>query len=217
MSLQSYGLLKCKAIGMKEERDDRRPHYQIHAIANEDHYRISINIKSDFKPSELLFYKDDNFSHSIINNIKELPFGFFASQSICIDYVRGNLGFSREDMKTIPHDRPGPNNDINEKLNFYIKEAILKEESELYVFGTRWKSRNRCKADRVFGFQPSVGMHDIHMNQGNTGKWKKDDGVWQDGCLLIHYPLSDKWVGIFLAFQSQSWNTDDCTGHAKKK
>ena len=41
----------------------------------------------------------------------------------------------------------------------------------------------------------------------------KDDGVWQDGALILHFPSTDQWVGIFLAFQSQAWHTDDQTGH----
>ena len=51
------------------------------------------------------------------------------------------------------------------------------------------------------------------MNQGNVGKFISDDGVWQDGGLLFHFPERDQWVGIFLAFQSQAWHTDDRTGH----
>jgi hypothetical protein len=42
---------------------------------------------------------------------------------------------------------------------------------------------------------------------------QSDDGVWQDGGLLIHFPAEDRWLGIFLAFQSQAWHTDDATGH----
>src|SRR5262249_15255490 len=57
------------------------------------------------------------------------------------------------------------------------------------------------------------GVHDIHMNQGNNGRFRADDGVWQDGGLLIHLPTRSRWIGIFLAFQSQSWHTDDSTGH----
>jgi hypothetical protein len=52
------------------------------------------------------------------------------------------------------------------------------------------------------------------MNQGNSQRFRQDDGVWQDGGLLLHYPAQDQWVGIFLAFQSQAWHTDDRTGHA---
>ena len=42
----------------------------------------------------------------------------------------------------------------------------------------------------------------------------RDDGVWQDGGLLFHFPDTNQWVAVFLAFQSQSWHTDDPTGHA---
>jgi len=52
------------------------------------------------------------------------------------------------------------------------------------------------------------------MNQGNSQRFRQDDGVWQDGGLLLHYPAQKQWVGVFLAFQSQAWHTDDQTGHA---
>lgn len=216
MSLQSYGLLKCKAIETKEERDNNRPHYHIHVKANEEDYRISINIKSNDVLSELLFYTDDDFQHEIISRIVELPYGFYFSNDCAIDYVRGNMGFDRDDMKKIPHDKTGPNNDLNEKLNHYINKAIA-DDADIYIYGSRWKTGNYCKPDRIFDFSPSMGMHDIHMNQGNIRKWKKDSGVWQDGCLLIHYRDIDEWVGLFLAFQSQSWDNDDCTGQSNYK
>ena len=41
---------------------------------------------------------------------------------------------------------------------------------------------------RNFGFDPGNGVHDIHMNQGNSRRFPGDDGVWQDGGLLIHFP-----------------------------
>ncbi len=40
-----------------------------------------------------------------------------------------------------------------------------------------------------------------------------DDGVWQDGGVLINFPTQAQWVAIFLKFQSQGWHTDDKTGH----
>ncbi len=51
------------------------------------------------------------------------------------------------------------------------------------------------------------------MNQGNDPTHQGDDGVWQDGGLLFNFPKQDQWVAIFLRFQSQSWHTDDNTGH----
>jgi hypothetical protein len=41
-----------------------------------------------------------------------------------------------------------------------------------------------------------------------------DDGVWQDGGLVLQFLSTQQWVAIFLAFQSQAWHTDDTTGHA---
>ena len=52
------------------------------------------------------------------------------------------------------------------------------------------------------------------MNQGNVEKWKGDNGIWQDGGILIHFEKEEEWIGIFLAFQSQSWCTDE-EGHAR--
>ena len=46
------------------------------------------------------------------------------------------------------------------------------------------------------------------MNQGNSGKWKKDNGVFQDGAIYVEYP-DDRWRAFFFAFQSQTFDTDD--------
>ena len=46
------------------------------------------------------------------------------------------------------------------------------------------------------------------MNQGNSGKYKKDNGTFQDGALFVTYP-GGKWRAFFFAFQSQSFKTDD--------
>src|SRR5262249_36941429 len=83
--------------------------------------------------------------------------------------------------------------------------------ARLYAVGQRWGPETI--PDKIFGFRPGNGVHDIHMNQGNSQRFRQDDGVWQDGGLLLHYPARDQWVGIFLAFQSQAWHTDDQTGH----
>ena len=51
------------------------------------------------------------------------------------------------------------------------------------------------------------------MNQGNSASFRQSDGVWQDGGLIFHFPQQEQWVAVFTAFQSQSWHTDDQTGH----
>ena len=46
------------------------------------------------------------------------------------------------------------------------------------------------------------------MNQGNE-KWKGDNGIWQDGGILIHFEKEENGSVSSLAFQSQSWCTDE--------
>ena len=50
------------------------------------------------------------------------------------------------------------------------------------------------------------------MNQGNDKEHAGDDGVYQDGCLIFQYP-NGKYRAFYMAFQSQSFHTDNKTGH----
>ncbi|MGW4961592.1 DUF2278 family protein [Nonomuraea sp. NPDC004186] len=52
--------------------------------------------------------------------------------------------------------------------------------------------------------------------QGNSGRFRSDDRVWQDGGLLLHFPGASRCIAVFLACQSQAWHTDDRTGHASR-
>jgi len=213
MPLKQYGVLKGKATDTRNG-EGRNPHFQV-KIADNDLFRIAINVKSQVEPSTLLYYVDENFSHPILRDLVTLPFGFQELESkpggMALDFIRGNL-FDTTQMKVLPHDLPGPDNDLNELLQKYVRKAIAMENSETYAFGERWGPED--KRDSYFSFKPGNGIHDIHMNQGNSKKWEKDDGVWQDGGIIFHYPDENRWTAVFLAFQSQSFHTDDVTGHA---
>lgn len=215
MPIARYGVLKGKAI----ERmlgAGTSPHYQIHIIDDDTDYRIAVNVKSKQEPSELEYLIDDRFSHTLTEKWSALPLGFSPLASKpdtgALDYIRGNL-FDREKMRPLPFDLPGFDNDLNEKLDGVIQRAMATEDSILYAFGQRWGPETN-KKDKYFGFLPGNGIHDIHMNQGNSGQFKGDNGVWQDGGLVIHFPSQNQWIGVFLRFQSQSWHTDDATGNA---
>jgi len=214
MPLKNYGVLKSRALNRKFG-EGSSPHYQILVTDNKQKHRIAINVKSKQSPSELLYLVDENFSHPITKELLELDFGFYELPrqpgGIALDYIRGNL-FDPKQMKPLPYDVPGPNNDLNELLELYIARAIASTDAVLYPFGERWGPEMDIK-DKYFGFLPGNGIHDIHMNQSNAAQFKKDNGVWQDGGLLIHYPTRNQWVGIFLAFQSQTFHTDDITGN----
>jgi uncharacterized protein YukJ len=94
-----------------------------------------------------------------------------------------------------------------------VQLAIADPDALIYAFGDRWGPENG-QADQYFHFEPGNGIHNIHMNQGNDPGHADEDGVWQDGALFFSFPAQNNWVAIFLKFQSQSWTTDDTTGHA---
>jgi uncharacterized protein YukJ len=214
MALKNYGVLKGRPI-------DRRlgfgasPHYQVHLVDDDPHYRIAVNVKSKKSPSELLYLIIENYAHPLLDDLSEVPLGFTPLESKpggpALDYIRGNL-FKPDQMVPLPFDVPGPDNDLNEKLDYHVQRALAEEDAMIYAFGERWGPEPNDR-DKYFGFKPGNGIHDIHMNQGNAEEFKKDDGVWQDGGMLLHLPSEDRWVAVFLAFQSQCWHTDDTNGH----
>ncbi|MBD2867822.1 DUF2278 family protein [Paenibacillus sp. IB182493] len=215
MPIHPYGVLKCKAID-RRLGTNQNAHYQVHVSTNEENFRIAVNVKSQLNPSELLYCTIEHFQHVMTADLPALPFGFTPLASKpdgqALDYIRSNL-FDRRDMVPLAFDIPGRDNDLNEKLDFYIRRAMETDDSVLYAFGERW-GPEQGKEDKIFGFEPGNGIHNIHMNQGNSGRFGRDDGVYQDGGLLLHFPSEDRWIAVFLAFQSQSWHTDDQSGHA---
>jgi uncharacterized protein YukJ len=215
MPLAHYGVLKGKAIAAKREDNQSSPHYQVHLLAGSVHYRLAVNVKSQKSPSELLFLVNDNFQHPITAHLPDLAEGFTPLPSApggqALDYIRANL-FNRTDMRTLPPSLPGPDNDLSDQLAHFVERAIQEPDARVYSFGQRWGPEPTTK-DKIFNFLPGNGSHDIHMNQGNVAPFLGDDGVWQDGGLVLQFPSTHQWVAIFLAFQSQAWHTDDTTGH----
>ena len=214
MPLKNYGILKGKAIEVRPGAGSS-PHYQVYIVDDTTDYRIAINVQSALSPSELEYLIDDRFTHPITALLEVIKPGFtnIASKpgTTALDYIRANL-FDRAKMRPLPFNVPGLDNDLNEKIDSVMQRAVADEEAVVYAFGERW-GPEKNKKDKYFGFLPGNGIHDIHMNQSNVGNFVKDDGVWQDGGVMVHFPSQSQWVAIFLKFQSQGWHTDDKTGH----
>jgi uncharacterized protein YukJ len=182
-------------------------------------YRAAVNVRSQERPPELLYLAVDDFRHPLLDRVKALADGFTELSSdgsgAALDYIRGNL-FQRDLMRPVPTAEPGPENDLGDFLDHYVRRALGDSNARAFVFGQAW-GPEPTTPDKVFHFRPGNGVHDVHMNQGNSGRFADDDGVFQDGGLLLYFPgeapAADSWVAIFLAFQSQSFHTDDTTGH----
>jgi len=214
MPIASYGVLKGKVLNKsKGKASDKTPHYEIHVKASKKNFRVAVNVQSKESPSEVLFFVDENFEPPHADELKSLSGDFTPlgkKDEIAIDYVRSGL-FDTSKMEALPANVPGKDNDLEDLVDKYVALAMAKPGAMIYAFGSRFGPQKG--KDKEFGFSPELGVHDIHMNQGNSAGFLKDDGVFQDGALLINLPQGDQWIAIFLAFQSQSFQTDDRTGH----
>jgi len=212
MPLSHYGVLVGRPAERRREGGSDSPHYQLRITASGSDYRAAVNVLSQESPSELLYAVVDDLKHPITDAIAGLTPGWHDLPARGgLDFVRGNL-VTRAQMRPLAPDVAGPDNDLGDLLDLHVQRAIGRSDALVYLFGERWGPET--VRDKIFGFKPGNGVHDIHMNQGNSARFRGDDGVWQDGGLLIHFPTENRWVGIFLAFQSQAWHTDDSTGHA---
>ena len=213
MPLKNYGVLRARAIDHRLA-SRQNAHFQIHALDGDVHYRIAVNVESKEQPSVLDYVMVSDFRHPILDTVAALQAGWNDLErkpgGAALDFIRGNL-FDREALRQLPFDVPGPDNDLNEKLAVYVRRAIADPGASLFAFGERWGPETGM-ADKFFDFEPGNGVHDIHMNQSNVGQFAGDNGVYQDGALLLHFPDPQQWVAIFLKFQSQGWHTDDTTG-----
>lgn len=216
MPMKNYGVLVGAALDRRREPGQETPHYQILLQALACKYRIAVNVESAMPPSELLYVVYEDFRHPILPELEGLPEGWTPIASspggLALDYIRANL-LRREDTRLLPPDAPGESNDLADVLDAQVLRAISDPNARLYAFGEMW-GPEEDKPDKIFGFVPGQGVHNIHMNQGNAAPFLRDNGVWQDGALLLNFPTAKRWVAVFLAFQSQSWHTDDATGHA---
>lgn len=215
MGLQNYAVLKGTVAGHLRDADD--DHYQILVRAGGAMHRIAVNVKSSApkSPSTLLFTSLTKLPDAFARGLGALKPGLTRLASkpdgLALDYVRSGW-FKPSAMKVVPPDVPGADNDLKDKMETAVVKAVELNGSLVYAFGQKWGPEKTVK-DKYFRFLPGSGIHDIHMNQGNSGKYRKDNGIWQDGGLVFWYPGTSKaapgrWLAFFLAFQSQSFKTD---------
>ena len=84
---------------------------------------------------------DDHFRHPVVDGLPELPQDFTGLPSkpggLPLDFIRGNL-FDRLRLRPLPHNLPGPDNDLSDRVEHYVARARLEYDAEVYAFGERW-------------------------------------------------------------------------------
>jgi uncharacterized protein YukJ len=208
MPIENYGVLKARPV-QGVQGTEKNPHYQI-LVADENgkNYRIAVNVESQDQPLNLEYYIDANFQNAITAQLSTMPSTFapLVSQpgELALDYVRGNL---------FPIDQVAQlfgiaaEAQLSQLLDVQIQQVIADPQAFLCAFGQHWPETQT--PDQPFGFVPDVGIHDIHMNQGDgDSSFAAENGPYQDGGLFLYLPSTQQWTAIFLKFQSQSWQTD---------
>ena len=165
MPLKSYGVLKGRPIN-RLLGSGQNPHYQIHVVDEAGDYRIAVNVMSQMSPSEVEYLIESHFQHPFLAQLDEMPPGWHhllpKPGGPALDFIRTNL-FDPRKMVPLPLSVAGPDNDLNEKIDYYVQRVMADEDAFLYVFGERWGSEVNIK-DKIFGFLLGNGVHDIHMN-----------------------------------------------------
>ncbi|EHK22367.1 uncharacterized protein TRIVIDRAFT_221647 [Trichoderma virens Gv29-8] len=207
MPVKNYGVWKAKPVSYKFETDwddPKSPHlYLVFDDGKIRNAEAAINIKSgDHKDSRLVYWPVSALDHPIMNELQAVKDGFHSleegSSDLRLDYIRGNM-FQKQAGRLLPHDIPEENNDIIDVLEPIIKEAIS-SKATIYLYGSRFSDGNTGKK----------GIHNVHMNQGNSKKYARDNGVYQDGGFFIQF--KNHWKAIFLGFASQAVHTNDDDG-----
>ena len=233
MPIPNYGLLTgsvINAIPYKTGAD----HYQIELSAAGSLYRIAVDVYSAKKGStrhyspqgattwdldrEVMYYKDENYSHPILTTLVTAAEGLTPAgqlpQPLLLDYLRYNPAlFPVDQMKAIPpKEASGGGGDLNDEIDPWIQKALNNPAARLFAFGSSWDDSTSSHPDPTVYWtpNPSLGIHDIHMNQGDSGSEAAGNGTWHDGALFLQFTGdTTTWIAMFFRFTNQSTTTDD--------
>ena len=229
----NYGLLRGKVVDAIPYNTGT-DHYQVEVNGGGSLYRIAVDVYSMIAGNRtkysatgydqldtnrmVMFFKDENFNHPVTKAIKNCDEGFTPKDKLdhvlLLDYIRYKPSlFPLHAMKVVP---PKSKSDVsadnlNSDIDPWIQKAKNNDDAEVFAFGSGWDDNApgaRPDTRDYFNPNPTLGIHDIHMNQGDTGHEAIYNGIWQDGGLFIHFKSNDKWVAMFFSFQNQSVVTD---------
>ena len=181
---------------------DAHPHYLISVNAAGTTYQIAVNIEST-DGSQVLYFINENYTPPDAGLLDGLAVGMTpltAQRNPAVDYVRsvtnGQPIVMQAQMQLLPLPGQTKSSNLQNAVIQFLNHAIADANGTIYAFGSQYTD--------------GTGIHDIHMNQGNPpGSFEKDNGIWQDGMLVFELPASGTWAAIFIAFQTESWSTDD--------
>jgi uncharacterized protein YukJ len=190
----------------------KSPHLQIRVVDGQGHaWRVPVNVRSgDPQKSLVIFHQADPLlGHPILDGLAAIPTGLTdlntrpRSASNALDYSRAPL-FDITMGIALPPTGPGADDDLQDVVSRQLSD-LKASGGELFAFGSHFHDpAPSTPIDVQFGTKD--GMHDIHMNQGNGSDHAEDNGVFNDGGLILRFP--DHVTGLFFRFKTQFLPTD---------
>jgi len=207
MPIPNYSVLKGDPTAGKVVQGNS-PHYQITVQAEGGPFTIAVNIQS-VDGSEVLYTVDHAFVPPDPAALLALAPGMHALDSapggLAIDFIRSTVAgqpmVEKSAMQLLPETfaAGSRHNDLNNEVVDLLNRAIADKDGTIYAFGSSFADNGEVD-----------GIHDIHMNQGNpVNNHGNENGIWQDGGVFMNLPAQNTWIAIFIAFQTESWSTDD--------
>lgn len=210
MNNKIYGVLKSKVSIDKGEYTSKKSHlthYNLITIGGENSYQVNIDIQSNQDCPDVHMLCISDYQNKIIEKLSDLDDGFtplnYNDNEMALDYLRQDL-FSQNDLFDTD---PLSGDQITEILDKY-----LESHENVVVFGKKYGSGYSEKGH--YGTsrntkinKPITGLDCIHFNQGNVGIHADNNGIYQDGALLIEN-LDKRYTVFFFSFSEQCHNTD---------
>jgi uncharacterized protein YukJ len=212
MSNLTYSVLKGRIQNAKPFSANRRkrPHFHILVEGGGAQFDVAVNIVSEdphVDDVRVLFAVKENIQPPRVAELLSLTDGIVDvtdGSDLGLDYVADSL-VTRDEMSLLPIFDPRAGEiEPNEIMNL-VNQAVHKQQVRIYAFGHRYT--DNPPTDPAWHFSPDDGVHNIHMNQGNApGNHDDENGRHEDGALLIHFEDTDTWTGVYVAFQTQSFD-----------
>jgi uncharacterized protein YukJ len=215
MPITSYSVLAGDPVSGKVVSGSST-HYQITMNAPGGPFTVAVNIQS-VDGSEVLYAIEEDFTLPDEADLLSLPMGMTPLKSepggLALDFVRSQVNgapmITKGQMTLLPQMvQKGSEEErmlaramssaLQNAVVTLLNMTIADKDGVIYAFGSAYADNGKVD-----------GIHDIHMNQGNPrNNHGGDNGIWQDGALMIHLPAKGTWTAVFIAFQTESWSTD---------
>ena len=195
--MEKYVMFRGKVID-KWYDFDKRSHYHIVAMDSEGkRFDLAVNIGSIYEKmneivsSNLKVYYDESYNYrkGIVRKMLLQKNGITeCHKDLYLDYIR---------MKLFPHEKMVQMKGFDVTSIYLtgiieknVVQAMNNDDYEVIAFGRLYAN--------------GKGLHDIHMNQGSTDKFRKNDASYSDGGLFFRNRRDNKITAVFIAFITQS-------------